>query len=246
MCSLSQCESFSLAYLYTSCSQYSFTVFYGTSLRHTFSASVKNVWQILEMKQTVHNRCQLCPTGSVNGRAWNINNQLPLFLACSVQVELYNNNNNNNKKNNNNNNNNNHIDIMHNTANHNRFLPIFYSGGVINKDACQVKIYKIQKFEISTRTELFYEKYFCFIDSLVKCQNPLLNKKETTTENVLLWFETSLAHLKTPKQRKTWSQLRGTAEDRWQLWRKGGTFLQEWSALAMDVERCSSLSLANL
>ena len=38
------------------------------------------------------------------------------------------------------NNNNNHIDIMHNTANHNHFLPIFYSGGVINKDACQVKI----------------------------------------------------------------------------------------------------------
>ena len=152
MCSLSQCESFSLAYLYTSCSQYSFTVFCGTSLRHTFSASVKNVWQILEMKQTVHNRCQLCPTGSVNGRAWNINNQLPLFLACSVQVELYNNNKNNNK----NNNNNYHNDITHNTANHNHFLPIFYSGGVINKDACQVKIYKIQKIEISTRTELFW------------------------------------------------------------------------------------------
>ena len=51
------------------------------------------------MKQTVHNRCQLCPTGSVNGRAWNINNQLPLFLACSVQVELYNNNNINKKEN---------------------------------------------------------------------------------------------------------------------------------------------------
>ena len=99
------------------------------------------------------NRCQLCPTGSVNGRAWNINNQLPSFLACSVQVKFYKNNNNNNKKNNNNNN---HIDIMHNTANHNHFLPIFYSGGVINKDACQVKIYKIQKMEIWTRTELFW------------------------------------------------------------------------------------------
>ena len=194
-------------------------VFCVTSLRHTFSAGVNNVCtcvygikcQISEMKQTVHNRCQLCLTGSVNGRAWNINNQLPLFLACSVQVELYNNNNNNRKNNNKKNNNKKKTTtttIILTSCTTLQIIITFcqfsFQAGSSIKTLVRWKFTKYKQLRFQLEQNYFGTLWkillFYWLSSLVKCQKPLLNKKKQR-QNILSWFETSLAHLKTPKQR---------------------------------------------